>query len=160
MLSLQPSYRPAESPLPPVPTVAAINGHCFAAGMMLALACDYRVMTDGSKRNAFLCMNEVRGLLAFEIDSYLLTIHSPVRFISARPGRCRLPLYYGQKFPTRICTGKLPLKVIGSRQRKHCRLALLIISSTETPKLSWRKLSRLQRLQAHLQERVYGASSR
>ena len=26
---------------------------------MLSLACDYRVMTDGSKRNAWLCMNEV-----------------------------------------------------------------------------------------------------
>jgi Delta3-Delta2-enoyl-CoA isomerase len=28
----------------PVPTVCAINGHCFAAGAMFALACDYRVM--------------------------------------------------------------------------------------------------------------------
>jgi len=26
---------------------------------MMSLACDYRVMTDGSKRNAWLCMNEV-----------------------------------------------------------------------------------------------------
>lgn len=42
-----------------VPTVAAINGHCFAAGMMLSLACDYRIMTDGSKRNAWITMNEV-----------------------------------------------------------------------------------------------------
>ncbi|KAJ6570215.1 ClpP/crotonase-like domain-containing protein [Mycena vulgaris] len=43
----------------PIPTVCAINGHCFAGGFMLSLACDYRVMTDGSKRNAWLCMNEV-----------------------------------------------------------------------------------------------------
>jgi enoyl-CoA hydratase/carnithine racemase len=42
-----------------VPTIAAINGHCFAAGMILALCCDYRVMTDGSERNAWMCMNEV-----------------------------------------------------------------------------------------------------
>lgn len=28
--------------------------------MILALSCDYRVMTDGSKRNAWMCMNEVR----------------------------------------------------------------------------------------------------
>ncbi|KAF8656871.1 hypothetical protein AX16_002417 [Volvariella volvacea WC 439] len=43
----------------PIPTIAAINGHCFAGGFMFSLACDYRVMTDGSKRNAWVCMNEV-----------------------------------------------------------------------------------------------------
>uniref|UniRef100_A0A0W0F766 ClpP/crotonase n=1 Tax=Moniliophthora roreri TaxID=221103 RepID=A0A0W0F766_MONRR len=43
----------------PIPTIAAINGHCFAGGFMLSLVCDYRVMTDGSKRRAWLCMNEV-----------------------------------------------------------------------------------------------------
>ncbi|KAH9004957.1 ClpP/crotonase-like domain-containing protein [Lactarius hatsudake] len=43
----------------PLPTVAAINGHCFAAGAMLSLAFDYRVMTDGVKRNAWMCMNEI-----------------------------------------------------------------------------------------------------
>ena len=45
-----------------VPTIAAINGHCYAGGLMLSLVCDYRVMTDGSTRNAWLCMNEVRSL--------------------------------------------------------------------------------------------------
>ncbi|KAK0485093.1 ClpP/crotonase-like domain-containing protein [Armillaria novae-zelandiae] len=43
----------------PIPTITAINGHCFAGSMMLALACDYRVMTDGSQRRAWMCMNEV-----------------------------------------------------------------------------------------------------
>ena len=47
-----------------VPTIAAINGHCYAGGLMLSLVCDYRVMTDGSSRNAWLCMNEVRRLLS------------------------------------------------------------------------------------------------
>ncbi|KAF8623726.1 hypothetical protein AX17_007422 [Amanita inopinata Kibby_2008] len=43
----------------PLPTIAAINGHCFAGAFLLSLTCDYRVMLDGKKRNAWLCMNEV-----------------------------------------------------------------------------------------------------
>ncbi|KAJ3997171.1 ClpP/crotonase-like domain-containing protein [Lentinula boryana] len=43
----------------PIPTIAAINGHCFAGAFMLSMACDYRVMTDGSSRRAWLSMNEV-----------------------------------------------------------------------------------------------------
>eukprot|EP00922_Rhytidocystis_sp_ex-Travisia-forbesii_P045411 GHVS01067755.1.p1 GENE.GHVS01067755.1~~GHVS01067755.1.p1 ORF type:complete len:220 (+),score=32.78 GHVS01067755.1:156-815(+) len=40
----------------PVPTVAAINGHAFAGGAMLCMACDYRVMNADK---GFLCVNEV-----------------------------------------------------------------------------------------------------
>jgi len=60
-----------------VPTVTAINGHCFAGGFMLSLACDYRVMTDGSKRNAWLCMNEVgsRALSRCLCTQFLAQIH-------------------------------------------------------------------------------------
>ncbi|KAJ4480076.1 ClpP/crotonase-like domain-containing protein [Lentinula aciculospora] len=43
----------------PIPTIAAINGHCFAGAFMLSMACDYRVMTDGSSRRVWLSMNEV-----------------------------------------------------------------------------------------------------
>ncbi|KAJ1958026.1 hypothetical protein GGI12_004847 [Dipsacomyces acuminosporus] len=39
-----------------VPTVGALNGHTFAAGCMIALALDYRVMR---KDRGFICMNEV-----------------------------------------------------------------------------------------------------
>jgi Delta3-Delta2-enoyl-CoA isomerase len=58
-----------------VPTIAAVNGHCFAGGFILAMACDYRVMTDGSKRNAWMCMNEV----SFNVIScpHLLRVLSP-----------------------------------------------------------------------------------
>ncbi|KAG0326791.1 hypothetical protein BGZ99_008994 [Dissophora globulifera] len=39
-----------------IPTVACVNGHAFAGGMLMAMAHDYRVMrTD----RGFMCMNEI-----------------------------------------------------------------------------------------------------
>jgi hypothetical protein len=55
-----------------VPTIAAVNGHCFAGGMVVALSCDYRVMTDGVKRRAWMCMNEVNS---HDISFHLVITH-------------------------------------------------------------------------------------
>ena len=46
----------------PTATVAAINGHCFAAGAMMAAACDARVMRAD---RGFVCLPEVDIGLAF-----------------------------------------------------------------------------------------------
>lgn len=40
----------------PIPVVAAITGHCAAAGAMLALFCDYRIMSKGNYK---IGLNEV-----------------------------------------------------------------------------------------------------
>jgi enoyl-CoA hydratase/carnithine racemase len=40
----------------PCPTVAAINGHAFAAGAFLALSCDYRIMRED---RGWFCVSEV-----------------------------------------------------------------------------------------------------
>ena len=40
----------------PVPTVAAMNGHAFAAGAFLALTCDYRIMRED---RGWFCVSEV-----------------------------------------------------------------------------------------------------
>lgn len=46
----------------PTAVIAAINGHCFAAGAMMALACDERVMRSD---RGFFCLPEVDINLAF-----------------------------------------------------------------------------------------------
>lgn len=40
----------------PIPVVCAMNGHTFAGAFIIAMACDYRVMTSGK---AWACMNEI-----------------------------------------------------------------------------------------------------
>lgn len=40
----------------PMPTVAAVNGHAFAAGAFLALSCDYRIMRAD---RGWICISEV-----------------------------------------------------------------------------------------------------
>ena len=48
----------------PVPTVAAVNGHAIAGGMVLALACDYRICVEG---DVTLGLTEVRVGVPFPV---------------------------------------------------------------------------------------------
>jgi len=56
----------------PAPTVAAINGHVFAAGAMMALACDWRVMRDD---RGFFCLPEADIGLVFVPGMNALITH-------------------------------------------------------------------------------------
>lgn len=40
----------------PIPTIALINGHAFAGGLLFALSHDYKIMNS---KSGFLCMNEL-----------------------------------------------------------------------------------------------------
>ncbi len=73
----------------PVPTVAAINGHAFAAGLMMALAHDFRIMRAD---RGFVCMPEV------DISVPLVAGHvSLVRSHVASPDICRDLLLTGAR---------------------------------------------------------------
>ncbi|CAH1778818.1 unnamed protein product, partial [Owenia fusiformis] len=50
----------------PMPTIAAINGHCYAAGAMISLGHDYRVFN--SQRGWF-CINEVH--MNLRVNSFM-----------------------------------------------------------------------------------------
>ncbi|GJE94262.1 hypothetical protein PsYK624_104310 [Phanerochaete sordida] len=63
----------ADQSINPVPTIAALNGHTFAGSFTLDLACDCRVMSDDSRRNASLCMNKVHigGALFHQFGTFV-----------------------------------------------------------------------------------------
>jgi Delta3-Delta2-enoyl-CoA isomerase len=73
----------------PTATVAAINGHAFAAGAMLALACDERVMRED---RGYVCLPEVDIGFAFTPGMTAL--------IKARlsPAAARQAMVTGQRF--------------------------------------------------------------
>lgn len=56
----------------PIPSVAAINGHCFGAGLMLALCHDQRVMRED---RGFACANEMQLGMVIPVPELALFRH-------------------------------------------------------------------------------------
>jgi enoyl-CoA hydratase/carnithine racemase len=72
----------------PAPTVAAIGGHCFAAGAMLALAHDWRVMRAD---RGFLCLPEADIRIPFTpgMTALLQAKLPPTAWVDAMLGAAR-----------------------------------------------------------------------
>ncbi len=71
----------------PVPTVAAIQGHCFAAGAMFALAHDVRLMRAD---RGFFCLPEIDIAMSFPAGMAALVqsrLTAPVAFEAMTTGR-------------------------------------------------------------------------
>jgi len=57
-----------------VPTFAVINGHCYAGGLLFALAHDFRIMQDAPKRKVCLSELKVGGPLATGYSAYICSV--------------------------------------------------------------------------------------
>ncbi|KAI0784181.1 ClpP/crotonase [Abortiporus biennis] len=116
----------------PIPTIAAINGHCFAGGMILALACDYRVMTDGNKKAAWICMNEVHFGAPLPL-SFTAMINAKI----PDPRTRRKVALQGHRFSPveALQTGIVDFTVAGGTQGVLSKAKELAASVNELPKL-------------------------
>mmetsp|Transcript_8416 Transcript_8416/g.12705 ORF Transcript_8416/g.12705 Transcript_8416/m.12705 type:complete len:289 (-) Transcript_8416:912-1778(-) len=57
----------------PVPTVCAVSGHCFGAGMMFALGHDHRLQSTG---RGYICANEIEIGFPTPLPEFTLFSHS------------------------------------------------------------------------------------
>lgn len=68
----------------------------FAGGMVLALCCDYRIITSGK---GFMCMNEVKSSRSIHICLSYTTNSVNTRSLLAPPFQNRLALFLRIVFP-------------------------------------------------------------
>jgi enoyl-CoA hydratase len=79
----------------PRPTVAAINGHAYASGLITALCCDFRVAV---KSGTHLSLNEVAIGLAMPSRFTEIT-----RYAVATPAQPKRPSLVRYTPPSRVC---------------------------------------------------------
>jgi enoyl-CoA hydratase/carnithine racemase len=78
----------------PAPTVAAINGHVFAGGAMMAMACDYRVMRED---RGYFCLPEADIGLVFVPGMNALLVNKMT------PNAARDTMLTGRRFGAAQC---------------------------------------------------------
>jgi len=95
--------------LAPVPVIAAINGHAFGNGAMLACTCDFRFM---KKDRGFFCFPEV--------DIHIPFLPGMIQFV-----RKAIPEY---KFNEMILTGKR----VGAQELENCHAVMKASDNART----------------------------
>lgn len=91
-----------------MPTIALLNGHTFAGGMLLACAHDYRVLNPS---RGFLCMNEVDlGVAVQPAMAALIRARAPT------PAVLRAVLLEGKRFGGEEALSAGLVDVLGGRE--------------------------------------------
>lgn len=91
----------------PIPTVAAIAGHCYAGGLVFASAFDHRVMSDS---DATLCLNEITLPLAVH--------HTAVKLLQVKlsPAILRNMLLTGRKIGPQEALARHVVDILAAKE--------------------------------------------
>jgi len=123
----------------PVPTVAAVNGHAIAGGLILALACDGRVAVDA---NCLVGLTEVRVGVPFPV--------APREIVRAElsPQAARRMILTGRNLDSGAAVALGILDETCARERLAARGAEIAADMASAPRASFTKLKRQLREKA------------
>ena len=93
-----------------MPTIALINGHCYAGGLMLAMSCDWRIMLDGC---GDVCLSE--ATLGMNLPVGIRTLLR----IKMTPTALRTAVLTGKKYS---CKEALEAKIVDEMVMKRADL--------------------------------------
>lgn len=135
----------------PVPTVAAVNGHAIAGGLILALACDWRVAVD---TDCLVGLTEVRVGVPFPV--------APREIVRAElsPNAARRLILTGRNLESTAAVALGVLDETCARERLAARAAEIAADMASAPRASFTKLKRqlredaLARIDAAVEQRA------